>query len=166
MPVTDVYSPARIPERCVLGLSESFSEIFSTENDVPTIVHSYTIPALGLGNDGDSLEYEFHGTWLGASSATSHIVLTLSELNWPFDTGAFQPVLAGHWLLTGRIARESLEQALFWSKFESLDLSTFAGGPGGADFSTPQDLTLTITGHDHHAISLISAVLNFRGGRV
>lgn len=155
------YDPRSCPGRAIVSVNETSVPAYSADADVPTVLHTHTIPAGGLYVVNDSLVFEYHGNFAAALGATSQLTLTLGALG-ILDTGLFTAATGGAYLLRGRLIRAADGSGLGFAMISSADVNRTADISIGANFDVASDLILTGQGHTANDVSLVCMAIDFR----
>lgn len=145
----------------VQGGIRPLTQDFTTVNSVGlsnTTLHTYTIPANGLLNDGDSISFDYAGTML---ATTNDFQLTLGGTVL-FDTGAIVPGSTTPWRISGRLIRTgSATQKLVLHQSYINSEGEFYG-TGSKDLTTSLALALKVATTSSADVTKETAILDYR----
>ena len=160
---TPYYAPTR-QGRIIVGITESLVAAYSAAANVPTTLHTLSIPPAGLEAPGDSIIFEYLGSF-AASAGSSNLTLTLGGLSF-FTADAFTATTGGRYSLRGRLYRQANGLALGSAELLSVDKTARVVAEVAANLDSEQALVLVGEGLTANDVALFCATFDFRGNRV
>lgn len=106
-------------------ISTNFASSNLPDNDATlSDIRTYSIPARLLGDDGDSVEFEFLVTLSGSATPSKQVALLFNTTT-VYDSGAVTAITSGTMVVRGRVVRLTSATARVWVTVVT-DVTAFA----------------------------------------